>query len=75
MLEQDEKTPDADPFAGYLGGDTDLSQNVTTEQQLEQIAATADTHAALHKTEAKRHVGVAKAARQALKILREGDKS
>lgn len=61
-----------------MGGDTDLmdlAEPITTEQRLEQIIREADEEAAYHATEAKRRKGVAKAARQALKIQREGDDS
>jgi hypothetical protein len=53
----------------------DLEQRFSTEQRLEAIIAEADAEAAYHATEAKRRKGVAKAARQALNILREGDDS
>lgn len=61
-----------------VGGHTDLmdlEQRFSTEQRLEAIIAEADAEAAYHATEAKRRKGVAKAARQALNILREGDDS
>jgi hypothetical protein len=52
---------------------TPFDELLTTEQRLEQIIQEADEEAAYHATEAKRRRGVAKAARQALKIQREGD--
>jgi hypothetical protein len=54
---------------------TPFDEALTTEQRLEQIIREADEEAAYHATEAKRRKGVAKAARQALNILREGDDS
>jgi hypothetical protein len=72
MLEQD--TQDADE--PIVSGENKWAlAEATTEQRLEQIIREADEEAAYHATEAKRRKGVAKAARQALNILREGDNS
>jgi hypothetical protein len=78
MLEQDKQD---EGTVQFFGDDTDTppidfdGDTSTTEERLEQIIREADEEAAYHATEAKRRKGVAKAARQALNILREGDDS
>lgn len=69
----DKPNPVAFMASGAGAPPEDAEPFLTTEQRLEQIIREADEEAVYHATEAKRRRGVAKAARQALNIQREGD--
>jgi hypothetical protein len=72
---QDTDEPIVGGHADLMDLDKFSADTSSTEERLEQIIREADEEAAYHATEAKRRRGVAKAARQALNILREGDNS